>query len=386
MAQRRSLAWTELRVGILVIVSFALLTMFIFYIGGKSIRKLICFSCTYRVTAYFPDANGLRGGGEVWLEGVTVGKVDDVKISPSQDPNRSVEVLLILDKDFQDKITTGCPPEEQETALPENAPCTVALISTIGVLGDKNVELTRGTPGNGHPIPDGGYIQGRSAGDIKQIIESSNDLVNNLDVLSQRVLEISADIKGGKGTLGKLMNDTSIYDNLNRTTLEMEALVKDARHGNGTIGRLLSDDTLYQNLKSTVDRTNSTIDQVNDTIAQVRNGKGTIAKFLNDPAIYDQMNEVIARFKTIVEQIDRGEGTAGKFIKDDKLYNDLRQVTARMDALIAEVQNGQGAAGKFIKDPALYNNLNDASSEVQKLLYDIRQNPKKFLTITLRLF
>src|SRR5262245_32954443 len=99
-AQRRSLAWTELRVGVLVITSFVMLAIAIFVISGES----GFFTKHYTITAYFASANGLRGGAEVWLEGVTIGNVRDVVISKSPDPNRSVEAVMSLDEKYKNII------------------------------------------------------------------------------------------------------------------------------------------------------------------------------------------------------------------------------------------------------------------------------------------
>src|SRR5262245_26599414 len=125
MAQRRSLAWTELRVGILVIVSFFLLAVAIFYIGGES----GIFTEKYNILVYFENANGLRSGAEVWLEGVTIGNVSAVRISREADPNKSVEAELRLDERYRNIIRTD----------------SKVTIGTIGLLGDKNVDITRGT-------------------------------------------------------------------------------------------------------------------------------------------------------------------------------------------------------------------------------------------------
>src|SRR5256885_13241200 len=102
MAQRRSLAWTELRVGLLVLASFGLLIGAIFLVGGQA----GLFTPTYRINVYFPSANGLRPGAEVWLEGVTIGNVKEVRISQlaSTDVNKSVEVEIGIDKRYQANI------------------------------------------------------------------------------------------------------------------------------------------------------------------------------------------------------------------------------------------------------------------------------------------
>src|SRR5213593_4858510 len=87
MVQRRSLAWTELRVGIIVIVSFLLLAVAIFFIGGQT----GFFGPKYTILAYFQNANNLRTGAEVHLEGVTIGNVNAVRISKMADPQKRLK-------------------------------------------------------------------------------------------------------------------------------------------------------------------------------------------------------------------------------------------------------------------------------------------------------
>src|SRR5215510_5883041 len=100
MASRRSVAWTELRVGLLVITSFALLALAIFYVSGQSgffVKK-------YTITAFFQNANNLRSGAEVSLEGVTIGNVSRVAVSKESDPLRAVEAVLQLDEKYKNII------------------------------------------------------------------------------------------------------------------------------------------------------------------------------------------------------------------------------------------------------------------------------------------
>src|SRR5262249_5831998 len=154
MAQRRSLAWTELRVGVLVTVSFLLLAFAIFYVGGTS----SFWTPKYKVIAYFASANGLRPGGEVWLEGRTLATADDVRISKDPDPAKSVEVEMRIDKKYQNIIRSD----------------SQVSIETKGLLGDNIVDITRGSQA-GQVVQDGGSLQGEEAGDIKKIITGTND-------------------------------------------------------------------------------------------------------------------------------------------------------------------------------------------------------------------
>src|SRR5687768_9731780 len=194
MAQRRTLAWTELRVGLLVIISFALLAAAIFFVGGET----GIFTEKMTVTAQLPSGDGLRPGAEVWLDGVVIGNVSRVAIAREPTPDYGVDVEMRVDAQYQNLIRTD----------------STLSIGNIGLLGDKNVEITRGTEA-GQPVPDGGIIQGKAAGDIRRIIASTDDLVANLNVLSEKFVEISNTIDQGEGTLGKFLNDSEIHDNLN---------------------------------------------------------------------------------------------------------------------------------------------------------------------------
>ena len=358
MAPRRSLAWTELRVGILVITSFTLLALAIFYVSGQSgffVRK-------YLLVAYFQNANNLRSGAEVSLEGVTIGNVATVAVSREADPMKAVEAVLKLDEKYKNLIRTD----------------SRVTISTIGLLGDSKVDITRGTEA-GQVIPDGGALQGSEEGDIRRIVQGANDVVANFQVLSEDFKKITDRIDRGEGTLGKFLTDTSIYDNANAATKELKTLVLDARTGPGTLGRLVSDDQLYQKIMQISDR-------VDTLVMKIESGDGTFGKFVNDPTLYNRFNSLTERFQTITDRIDRGEGTLGKLSKDDALYNDFRNGVTKFNTLLDSVQNGEGTISRFIRDPSLFNNVNQVTSEFEKLMYDFRQNPKKFLTVNFRLF
>ena len=358
MATRRTLAWTELRVGLLVITSFALLALAIFYVSGQSgffVRK-------YTITAFFQNANNLRSGAEVSLEGVTIGNVSSVAVSRESDPLRAVEAVLQLDEKYKNIIRTD----------------SRVSISTIGLLGDSKVDITRGTDA-GTVIPDGGMLQGSEEGDIRRIVQGANDVVANFQVLSEDFKKITDRIEKGQGTLGKFLTDTAIYDNANAATTELNTLIRDARTGPGTMGRLISDDALYQKVMQISDR-------VDTLVVKIQDGNGTIGKFVNDPTLYNRFDSIAAKFETITDRIDRGEGTLGKLSKDDALYTDIRSSVTKINALVDSVQSGEGTIGKFIRDPSLFNNVNQVTSEFQKLMYDFRQNPKKFLTVNFKLF
>ncbi|HEX5000480.1 MAG TPA: MlaD family protein [Terriglobia bacterium] len=411
MAQRRSLTWTELRVGLLVIVSFGLLVLAIFFIGGESgfLTK------KYTVYAYFPSANGLKSGAEVHLEGVTIGNVgcatwmawrcNPVRISGDPEPSRSVVVEMQLDRRYQDVIRSD----------------STVTMDTVGLLGDKTIEISRGTE-RGEPIPDRGELQGKGVAEIKEVIQGANDVIANFNELSRTLREITAKVNRGQGTAGRFLNDESIYEHVDKTVQDanqsvdeisdkitsllsqVDSLVADAHNGKGTVGRLISDDTLYRNLNDSVTRLSNRVDEL---IARVEKGEGTAAKFINDPALYnnanklvenanhmvdttntavDNANQLITQARGMFEHIDRGEGTLGKLYRDEALYAELRSTINRVSTLVDHIENGDGTTGKLIKDPSVYNSLKDTTAEIQKLIYDFRQDPKRYMNIQFKLF
>jgi phospholipid/cholesterol/gamma-HCH transport system substrate-binding protein len=358
MAQRRPAGWAQLKVGLLVILAFAMLSYAVVRIGGPT----SLFGKKITVTAYFPNANGLRNGAEVNLDGILVGNVESVGITSAPGAPGKVAVVMKIEEAYKDRIRT-----DSEIG-----------IDTIGLLGDKNIQLSSGTE-KGTPIPDGGMMIGTEVGDIRRIITGTDDLLINLKVLSDKVINISDSVDRGEGTLGKLLTNSEIHDNLNKVVLEMEQLVRDIRSGPGTAGKLINDDTMYERVVSTLSR-------IDNVVAKVERGEGTAGKLLNDTALYDKADQLLARMDSIASRIDSGEGSMGKMIRDDALYNDMRATMRRVDSLISAIENGDGTAGRLIKDPSLYNTLNQTTSEIQKLLYDIKQDPKKYLTINFRLF
>jgi phospholipid/cholesterol/gamma-HCH transport system substrate-binding protein len=411
MAQRRSLTWTELRVGFLVIASFALLIIAIFFIGGES----GFLTEKYTILAYFPAANGLKGGAEVHLEGVTIGNVgcatwmawkcNPVRISNDADPLRAVEVEMQVDRRYQNQIRTD----------------SRVSMDTVGLLGDRTIEITRG-PGKGEPLSDRGVLQGEDVPEIKEVIRGANDVLSNLNALSEQFKQITEKIKSGQGTLGKLLNDPAIYEHLDQTirsanksvdnvtvkvtdlVTSVDALVADAHKGKGTVGRLINDPALYDNVNESVTRLTRRVDEL---IERVEKGEGTAAKFLNDPALYNNANklventnkmvdstnkavtdanQLITQAKDMFARIDRGEGTIGKFYRDETFYTELKTTVTRFSNLVNSIENGEGTTGRLIKDPAVFNSLRDTTAEIQKLIYDFRQDPKRYMNVTFRLF
>ncbi len=355
---RQSMAWKELRVGIVAISGFVILAAALVLVSGG--RGL--FTPKYTVKTHLENASGLRRGSLIWLAGVEVGSVGEVRVSRSDDPGRAVEVHMKIDRAFQQSIRRD----------------SQATLGSIGLLGDKYIEISRGSQAE-PVVSDGGEIDGSSPPDIKRIIQGTNDLMANVGDLVQKVTGIAGKINVQEGTLGKLINDPAIFNNLTGTSEELKGLVREITAGKGTVGRLVSDPRLYEELQKT-------IQQGQNVVAKVESGEGTLGKVVNDPALHDRTERMLARVETVVKRIEDGEGLLGLLSKDESLYREFNQSMQKFTDVADKMSRGDGTVSKLLKDPSLYANLDEASAELVKFIHDVRVNPKKYLRIKLSLW
>jgi len=379
MAQRKQASFSELRVGILVLSAVAILILVIFAVSGDI--KLPGFSRTTVVKTQMASVDGLRKGAEVRLSGKKVGSVREInfgKIPNSPDSQSNIEIVMEIDGKL------GETPSVERIRTD-----SMAVLKGAGVLGDNVIDITLGTSG-GKPIQDGDSIPSVAQKSVGDIINAAQTAVGHLNVIAADIREMTGNMKSGKGSIGKFLNDESFYINLDSAVRQAESLMQEIKNGKGTMGQLVSDPTFYKQATETISQLRSISDQVEN---QLRTGKGSIGKFLKDDKLYNDASSLLARLdqttgrvENVVAKIERGEGTVGKFINDEKLYADARGAIERLNLIMARLEKGEGTMGLMLKDARLYNNANNLSAEVTKLLYDFRQNPRKYLSVKVTIF
>jgi len=358
MPQRQKVAWAQLRVGILVLVSLGVLAVAIFFISGQ----VGFLSKRYLLKTYFSGAGGVREGSEVRLAGIPVGNVSSIHISPHTEPERAVEIDLRISSHYQDQIRED----------------SVATLETSGLLGEAYVNISRGGPGK-KTLHNAEVLQGHEEADIKQIVQNANDVVSNLRVLSATLNKITNQVQAGEGSVGKLIYDQGFYNRLNASASSVERLIGRVESGQGTVGKLLTDDAVFQ-------RTVATLDHVDRLLEDVQHGKGSAAKFINDPTVYNDVQQLVSRANTLIDNVNKGQGTLGKLATDDQLYTRLNDTVAHVNTITARMDRGEGTLGKLSTDPSMFNSLSDSAKSLQEFLTEFRRNPKKFLTLHLRIF
>ncbi|HEV2378483.1 MAG TPA: MlaD family protein [Terriglobia bacterium] len=358
MPQRKEIQWAQLRVGIMVAISLIVFAVAIFLISGQ----IGFITRKYTLHALFPTAEGLRPGSEVDLAGIPAGTVKAIRISAYHDPKRSVEIDLQIMRKYHDQVRAD----------------SIANQTTAGLLGDAFVDITRGDPTQ-PVIPDDGVIKSNQQADIKQVEANANDVVTNLNQLSQKLTDMTNQITTGQGSIGKLLYDETFYNRLNQSLASAQKLVDNVRAGQGTIGKFMVDPAVYNKTEATLDRLNQLLDQV-------QNGQGTLPKLINDPGLYNQLKDVTAKANTLIDNVNKGQGTLGQLVTDKQLYDRLNSTIGHLDAITGRMQEGTGTLGKLSTDPSLFNNLRDSSQSLKEFLVEFRKNPRKYLQVRIHLF
>jgi len=335
-------------------VTLALLVFLISGTGGLFTSKITLIT-------YFDNAEGIRTGQPVDLQGVAIGNVKSVKVVPGR-PLSPVQVVMRVNKDFQQFIHED----------------SKATIETAGVLGESFVDIDSKT--STKPIvKDGAELPPGNAPGISDVVKSSQTSLQNIDTLVKRADLILAEIQNGNGSLGKFIYDPTMVNKINVILNQVQGLLNDVNNGKGTIGKLFADDSLYRKANDLVDKLDRVADELNK-------GQGSLGKFIKDDALYNNANQTISTANKMLADLNAGHGAAGKLLKDEELSRKLQNIVEKLSIISDRLEAGEGSAGKLLKDPSLYNNTDQMLIETRNLVKAIRENPKKYLTIRFRVF
>src|SRR5215469_1218102 len=179
MAQRKQITWSELRVGLFVLVGLLILAVGIFYVTGSNF-----IGPKYRLKTYLPDVSGLATGAPVRLDGVEIGNVEAIRLVPrvpGKPPDRmhNIEVVMRLEQKYHDDILTD----------------STASLVTEGLLGNRYVTIQRGYTGT--PLKEGQVVPGTEEKAMKEVVERSADVLANLKALSEEIQDMLADVRAG---------------------------------------------------------------------------------------------------------------------------------------------------------------------------------------------
>ena len=410
MPQKKQLRLAELKLGVFII---AAIILFLALILQQS-WGLNWFSNSVHVVTYLTDVGGLKQGSPVWLAGIEIGRVRSVSIIKPEEYDGNAQVYRRIEETaakIKEIQSSSEPSEDLARKLREvqsdvrNLKQDIRMVEVLfeikpefldrigsdsevsiesrGLIGDSFIDISPGATGDKPPLKGAYYvIESMQSPGFREIITGANDVVANFGTLSEHFKSLTQKITSDTISSGI----TNIIDDVqktvgqaNNTFSQATSLLTAMNEGEGTIGKLVSDPTLYNRLVESLEKFNSLAENI-------QNGNGTLGRFINDPSLYESATATLQKADAIMARIENGEGTLGKLTTDEALYERTTAALDRFAALTEEIERGEGTLGKMLKDPSLYNNLDQSTSEITKLLYDIRKDPKKFLTIRIKLF
>ena len=357
MPSQKQLKWSQLKVGVTVIVASVTLMILIFLMsgtGGWFTHKII-------LKSYFDNSSGLRNGAPVRLQGVDIGNVNGIRVVPGK-PLTPVEVTMKVNTKYHFELRKD----------------SVTSLSTAGVLGETYIDIDS-SMAKGPEAQSGDTLTTREHPDIQDVVRSSQSTLQNMDALLKRTDRILAFVESGQGSIGKFIYDPNLYDRVNATVNEFKGIVDEVKNGQGSIGQLIANDEAYNKAMAAVDKINAISDEL-------QQGKGTAGLFLKDPKLYDNANETIANVRKLSDDINAGKGAIGKLARDQQFADKMQNTMNKISDLTDRLEAGEGTFGRLLRDPSVYNNTDQMLVETRSLVKAIRENPKKYLTIHFRIF
>jgi phospholipid/cholesterol/gamma-HCH transport system substrate-binding protein len=361
MPSQQEVRWSQLKVGVIVLISTVVLVTLLFLMTSSAGLGILSHKLT--VTTYFENSAGLKTGAAVDLEGVTIGTVKSVTIDNSPERKLTpVKVVMKLN-------------EKNSSSLKKDSK---ASLSTVGVLGDTVVDINSQFAA-GPPLQDGDELKTSETPSLTDVVKASQGTIESLNVILAKMNVIVDNLQSGKGSVGQLINNPDLYNKADKTVDELLTLEKNLNAGRGSIGKLMTDDTMYNRLNDAAGKLESISNSLNE-------GKGTAGMLLKDDSLYKNLNSTLVHANSIMEQADAGKGGLGLMLKDPKFRQDLSNTLAQVNALVAGMNEGRGTLGKLATDDAAYTNINKLLTASTDLVTTIRSDPKKYLTIHLKIF
>jgi phospholipid/cholesterol/gamma-HCH transport system substrate-binding protein len=355
-----------MRVGVLLLASLAVAVFAIFFIG----KETSLFSLKNEYFIRFQSVSGLKAGNPVQLNGVEVGTVERV-ILPEDPDESTIQVWITIERRYAERVRQD----------------SQGRIKTLGLLGDKYVEITSGSP-EAPQVASGEEIPAAPATDVDALLASGEDTMDNVVAISASLKSILERMESGEGLLGQLTANTPegerFSESVVRTMETVERVANKIEGGEGPLGHLLNDAEMSARLDSVLTR-------LDTLLADAREGEGLLPAMLNDPATKERFDQVLtdlsstsADVSAFTERIESSEGLLQKLLTDEEysrqVSDDLRQLIERLNGIAAALDEGDGTAARLIHDPAIYEALNDivvGINQSKMLRWLIRNRQKK---------
>ncbi|HEY0242909.1 MAG TPA: MlaD family protein [Gemmatimonadaceae bacterium] len=329
MKRSTVITWDQLKVGAVILVALVIMGVAILKLG----QAAHLFSSRYSLVSFVPNTAGLRVGGQVTVAGQLAGAVKAIEFLPvDADTMKNLRITIEVDRDVQAQVRRD----------------SQAKLKTLGLLGDKVFDITPGTP-RSSVLQDGDTLRLGEALDYEAVLVQASGALDQVVSLTGSLQKVADGVVQGEGTVGQLLTNRDLFDNLN-----------------------------------------STLATTNNLMARLQNPRGTVGQLLNDPTLYNNLNRVLASADTLVAQLETGissgNGSVGKLLKDDQLYTRLLSAVSGVDTLVTTMSKGNGTVKRLFTDEQLYNELLKSVTSLNEVLTDVRRDPRRYTRGLIKVF
>jgi phospholipid/cholesterol/gamma-HCH transport system substrate-binding protein len=347
----------ETKVGLFFLIGLAILGVITFRVANVSEY----FERRASYTVFFPSAFGLNPDDPVAVAGLKVGKIKSLEL-------KDTGVLMTLEINPKVRIRADA----------------IATVAWGGLLGARYIDISLGKPDQpwlapGSEIAVGPSIEltdvlfkiNAAATDLQGMLKTSGGaskiqtLLDNLTQASSDIAKVTADLRAGRGSVGKLVASDELYnkalsisndlqsasaqvrqllaDNsqrLNSIVAELDAAVPQAKDafasirklsdtaesGKGVVSVLLNDEKMAQDLRTSMARLDKTLDRLDAIATSAEQGKGLVSRLINDPQMADDVRDAVRSLRVVAERIESGDNTIARLTRDKDLYEDVKKL------------------------------------------------------------
>ncbi|MDA0712933.1 MAG: MlaD family protein [bacterium] len=327
--------YLDIILGVFVLVGLVLFGTFIFLIGNQ--RRL--FDDAVYVNAYYPNVAGLNLGADVLLAGVVVGRVSEITFPALKRgmpvSERQIKVKFRISSDMLQWIRED----------------SVAQIDSKGLLGDKTINISMGSP-DVELIKDGGIIQSMPPLDFNNALAKAQEVLGSI---TDSITGAREFLEGFKSKGG----DTALAD----AAIAFKNILQEVQSGDGIVHKLVFDKKAGQEFQKLVSSLRHGADSVSTVLGEVKNGDGMLHALIYNKQgadIVKTANAILHDINSVIKEVKSGSGMAHSLIYDSEqgnLVSNLNAAAADLKAIISSVQKGQGTLGRLLVDPSIYDDL-----------------------------
>jgi phospholipid/cholesterol/gamma-HCH transport system substrate-binding protein len=308
--------WSNLKVGIVVLIG---IIVFVFIVSIVGTEQNI-FTSTYKVNFFVTNVHGLVNGAMITLGGLKIGYVSSM-VFVTQNGVNGVEVSADLVTKYRSSITSA----------------TVAQIKTIGLLGDKYIDLTIGSQTE-QTLAENSFIPVVESCDIETAGPQFKTALANFNELMGSAKRIAGSMEKGEGSIGRFIKHPTVANEVEKFLRSLNTLMSAVEQRKGLLGKITYDESLSKNI-----------------------------------------SDISSNLKSVTDHIREGKGTMGKLVMDDRLYTNLASFTSRADTLMTKASADTSSVSRLVGNGDFYRELLGLIKDLNRLIVDLKEHPERYV-------